>query len=126
MSALIIDTSSWVAYFNGEGSDEIELGLEEGRVFLPPIVASELSSGRMGQKQRRQLRELLAELPLCECDLNHWLRVGELRASLAVKGLVLSTPDAHVAQCALDIQGQLSSLDAVFRKVAKHTSLSVL
>jgi predicted nucleic acid-binding protein len=51
--------------------------------------------------------------------------VGRLRNSLAAKGLAISTPDAHVAQCALDLGADLLSADAVFRLVARHTKLSL-
>lgn len=51
------------------------------------------------------------------------MRVGELRAGLLVHGLQVSTPDAHVAQCALDLDAELLTEDAVFRRVAKYTAL---
>jgi len=101
VSALVIDTSSWIAYFRqGSGDAIIEPALEQGTVYLPPVVASELLSGRMAERARGELEEFLLTLPLCQADIAHWLRVGRLRNSLAAKGLSLSTPDAHVAQCA--------------------------
>ena len=127
MSALVIDTSSWIAFFR-EGSDDaiIEPALEEGTVYLPPVVAAELLSGRMAERARGELEEFLLTLPLCQADVAHWFRVGKLRNSLAVKGLSLSPPDAHVAQCALDLGADLLSADAIFRLVARHTKLSLL
>ncbi|HEX7506158.1 MAG TPA: PIN domain-containing protein [Polyangia bacterium] len=126
MSALVIDTSSWITYFREGGGDAIlEPALEEGTVYLPPVVAAELLSGRMAERARGELEEFLLILPLCQADVAHWFRVGRLRNSLAVKGLSLSTPDAHVAQCALDLGADLLSSDAVFRLVARHTKLSL-
>jgi len=78
-------------------------------LYLPPVVASELLSGRMAERARGELEEFLLTLPLCQADIAHWLRVGRLRNSLAAKGLSLSTPDAHVAQCALDLGADLLS-----------------
>lgn len=123
MSALVVDTSSWVSYLAGRGDDRLEEALEEGRVHLPPVVAAELASGRMAPRQRRSLEALLVELPACGTDLAHWLRVGRLRARLATRGLSVSTPDAHVAQCALDLGGELLTEDAVFRRVARVVPL---
>jgi tRNA(fMet)-specific endonuclease VapC len=126
VSALVIDTSSWIAFFrDGSGDAIIEPALEEGTVYLPPVVAAELLSGRMADRARGELEELLLTLPLCPADVAHWFRVGRLRNSLASKGISLSTPDAHVAQCALDLGADLLSADAIFRLVARHTKLSL-
>ena len=126
MSALVIDTSSWITFFREGGGDTIiEPALEEGTVYLPPVVAAELLSGRMAERARGELEGFLLALPLCQADVAHWFRVGRLRNSLAAKGLSISTPDAHVAQCALDLSADLLSADAVFRLMARHTKLSL-
>ncbi len=123
MSALVIDTSSWISYFAGRGPDWIELALAEARVYLPPLVVAELLSGRMTAKNREALESLLGDLPLCNSELNHWFRVGELRHSLLAKGLSVSTPDAHIAQCALDLDCDLLTEDAIFVRIARHHPL---
>jgi predicted nucleic acid-binding protein len=123
VSALVVDTSSWVTYLGRGEGDALEEALGEGRVHLPPIVAAELLSGRMNPGQRRALEELLSELPLCPADRDHWFRVGRLRDRLAAKGLSVSTPDAHVAQCTLDLGGALLTEDGVFTRMARHVPL---
>jgi predicted nucleic acid-binding protein len=125
VSALVIDTSSWISYFAGEGADTVEEALEEARVHLPPVVAAELLSGRMSARHRAELESLLADLPACGTQLDHWFRVGKLRAGLARKGLSVSTPDAHVAQCALDLDAELLTEDAVFHRIADHVRLAL-
>ena len=126
MSALVVDTSSWVTYFAHTGSSVIDEALAEGRVYLPPIVVAELLSGKMTTRQRGQLESFLLDLPLCEHSLEHWMRVGSFRAHLFSKGLSVSTPDAHIAQCALDLKAELLSEDQVFFKIAQKTSLQLL
>ena len=126
MSALVIDTSAWVSYLAGSGSAQVEESLEEGRAYLSPVVAAELLSGRMTARQRAALEDLLASLPGCEANLAHWFKVGRLRALLAAKGLSVSTPDAHVAQCAIDLDAELLTEDAVFRRIAVHQALRVV
>lgn len=123
MSALVVDTSSWVSYFAGRGAGAIDEALAEGRLHMPPLVAAELASGKLGKRRRAELEDLIRHLPLCDCDVDHWLRVGRLRALLASRGLTISTPDAHVAQCALDLSADLLTEDAVFAKVGANTSL---
>ncbi len=125
MSALVVDTSSWIAYFAGRGGEEIDAALAEGRVLLSPVVAAELLSGTLDAGQRSELEDLLSDLSLCGADLAHWFRVGRLRAALRAKGVTVSTPDAHVAQCALDCRGTLLTEDRVFRQIARHTSLDL-
>lgn len=123
MSALVVDTSSWVAYLGRGDGDLLDEALAEGRVHLPPVVAAELVSGKMTPGQRRALEQLLADLPLCATGFDHWVRVGRLRASLAARGLQVSTPDAHVAQCAIDLDGRLLTEDAIFARVARLAPL---
>ncbi len=123
MSALVIDTSSWISYFAGRGPDWIEDALGESRVHLPPMVAAELLSGPMTARQRDALKSLLADLPLCPTDLQHWFRVGKLRNRLLAKGLAVTTPDAHIAQCALDLVAELLTEDAIFTLIARHHPL---
>ena len=94
-------------------------------MVLPPLVAAELVSGRLSSRQRTELQSFLADLPLSQTDFEHWIRVGQLRAHLSSIGLNISTPDAHIAQCALDAQGELLSEDRIFAKVAKKTSLKL-
>ena len=59
MSALVVDTSSWIAWFAGGGSPLIGEALEEGRVHLPVVVAAELLSGRLDGSERADLQDFL-------------------------------------------------------------------
>jgi predicted nucleic acid-binding protein len=123
VNALVIDTSSWISFLAGGGSALVQQALDERRVHLPPIVAAELLSGRLSARERRALASLLDDLPLVPADRAHWYRVGRLRASLGQRGLAVSTPDAHVAQCALDLDAELLTEDRIFSKLAGHAPL---
>ncbi len=124
MAALVIDTSSWVSYLAGRGDGSlVESALSEGRVHLPLVVAAELFSGRLSERQRKGLAGLLGRLPPCGADLDHWFRVGCLRARLASKGVSLTIPDAHVAECALELGAELLTEDRIFAHVARHAPL---
>ncbi len=118
MNALVIDTSSWISFLAGGGPELVQQALDERRVYLPPVVAAELLSGRLSASDRRALTSLLDDLPLVQADRAHWYRVGRLRASLGQRGLAVSTPDAHLAQCALDLGADLLTEDRIFSKVA--------
>jgi tRNA(fMet)-specific endonuclease VapC len=125
VSALVVDTSSWIAWLAGGGSSLVEEALEEGRLHLPVIVAAELLSGRLGAPERAELQDMLSDLPAVGTDPEHWFRVGKLRAELRAKGLSVSTPDAHVAQCAIDTGGVLLTEDRVFERIARVVPLQV-
>jgi predicted nucleic acid-binding protein len=123
VSALVVDTSSWIAWLAGGGSPAVDEALEEGRLHLPVIVAAELLGGRLDESERAELQDMLSDLPAVGTEADHWFRVGKLRADLRVKGLSVSTPDAHVAQCAIDTGGVLLTEDRVFEKIAKVVPL---
>ncbi len=125
MSALVVDTSSWISWLAGNGDTLIDEALGEGRLYLPAVVAAELLSGTLNEQDRTALEDLLRDLPLCSADVGHWFRVGRLRGSLRKAGVTLSTPDAHVAQCVLDLDGELLTEDRVFEKVAEVTGLQM-
>ena len=126
MNVLVVDTSSWISYFRTGDGDDLDSALEEGRTYLSPVVAAELLSGKLRGEKKAKLVDFLRELPLCEFDFDHWMRVGELRAKALAHGYAVSTPDAHVAQCALDLNGYLLSEDAIFKKIAKVVSIKQL
>jgi len=126
VSALVIDTSSWISYLAGRAPALMDEALDEGRVYLPPLVAAEILSGKLSPSERAELESLLSDLPLCGLERQHWFRVGTLRSALRAKGLSVSTPDAHIAQCALDLRAELLTEDLVFRRIAKFEALTVV
>jgi predicted nucleic acid-binding protein len=122
---VVVDSSVWIEFFRGRTFPALEEALAEGRVLLPPIVVAESTSGAQSRGDARRVRELLQELDLVETSRDHWIRAGELRRNLRARGLSVSTPDAHVAQCALDVEGVLLSTDAVFRHIARIVPLAL-
>lgn len=123
MAGVVVDTSEWIDFFAGAKAEILEEALASGAAVMPPIVVAELVSGATNRSNRAAIGELLQDAPIHETPLDHWIRVGDLRASLARKGLAVSVPDAHVAQCALDRDAVLLTRDAIFAKIARHTSL---
>ena len=122
MAGVVVDTSVWIDFFAGEPSEHLEEALSSGAAIIPPIVVAELVSGTAAH-QRSAIGELLQDAPVSETPLDHWIRVGDLRRELARKGVSVTVPDAHVAQCALDRDAVLLTRDAIFAQIARHTSL---
>ena len=123
MAGAVVDTSEWIEFFAGRKAASLEDALASGAAIMPPIVVAELVSGATSRQERAAIGELLQDAPVHETPLDHWIRVGDLRAALARKGLAVTIPDAHVAQCALDRDAVLLTRDAIFGKIARHTSL---
>lgn len=51
------------------------------------------------------------------------MRVGDLRRLLKSHGINATIPDAHIAQCALDLNATLFTRDDIFPRIANVTSL---
>ena len=125
MSGVVVDTSVWIEFFAGHPVPSVEEALAEGSVVLPPLVVSELLSGARNSGDREAILSVLEDLPLHETPREHWMRVGDLRRALKGKGLSVSTPDAHIAQCAIERQAVLVSRDSVFAGIARVSSLRI-
>jgi len=123
VAGVVVDTSVWIDFFAGARTDALEEALEIGAAVIPPIVVAELVSGATTPEQRERIGELLQDAPVHATPLDHWIRVGDLRRMLARKGVTVTVPDAHVAQCALDRDAVLLARDAVFTLIARHTPL---
>lgn len=121
--SVAVDTSIWIEFFRGTGARELERLLLDGLVVLSPVVVAELFSAPLRRPELQTLRAALEGLPLHPTPFEHWQSVGYLRAKLARGGVSISTPDAHVAQCALDVQGYLWTKDAIFRSASKAAGL---
>lgn len=126
VSALVVDTSCWIEFFAGRSLPPLELALKEGRVILSPIVVAELLSGAMSPAKEQQLVDFLGDLEIHLTPTTHWLAVGRLRRQCQKAGFLLSTPDAHVAQCALDRGAFLYSFDKIFKRIASKVSLKTI
>jgi predicted nucleic acid-binding protein len=123
VAGVVVDTSVWIDFFGGQHADAVEEALAHGVVIVPPIVVAELVSGVRSPEERTKIGELLQDAPVHDTPLDHWIRVGDLRRTLARKGVTVTVPDAHVAQCALDHDAVLLARDEVFALIAKHTAL---
>jgi len=123
VAGVVADTSIWIPHFRGEQIDALLTALSDGTVVVPPLVIAELISGAQQADDRAAIGELLQDAPSHPTPLEHWIAVGELRRELRRRGLDVSTPDAHVAQCALDRDAVLLTRDAIFRRIARHIPL---
>lgn len=121
--AVIVDTSVLIDLLGGTRYLILDRALADGSLVLPPLVIAEVLSGEMTPAGRVMLGDLLQDYPLHTTSLEHWMDMGTLRRSLRAKGLNVTLPDAHVAQCALDLDATLLTRDDIFLHIARHTPL---
>lgn len=101
----------------------VHRALSEATLVLSPLVIAEVLSGDLSTQQREMIGELLQDYVLHPTPLEHWINVGNLRRMLSFHGINATIPDAHVAQCAIDLDALLLTSDDVFLRVAAHTPL---
>jgi predicted nucleic acid-binding protein len=121
----VLDTSVLIG-FRYRPISIVAEAISAGDAVIPPLVVAELMTGAVAPWQREEIGDLLQEVPVYETRLGHWMDVGLLRQHLARKGLKLTLPDAHIAQCAIERDAALITRDAVFAKIANHTALRVI
>ena len=81
------DTSTWIAFLQGDGGEDAELldkALEDRQVLMAPAVLTELLSD---PKLPPSVAATLSEIPVIEITPGYWERAGALRAKVLAKGL---------------------------------------
>jgi predicted nucleic acid-binding protein len=121
--AVVLDSSVLIDQLSKGPLEALRQLLGDVPVFLPPLVLSEVLSGADDLASRGQIGELLQDVPVHETPLEHWIDLGTLRRNLRRHGLNVTLPDAHVAQCALELDAVLMTRDAVFIRIAEHFPL---
>ena len=120
---VIADSSTWIDHIAGAPNPEMDAALLAESVVFPPLVVSELFAGADSLERRAMIGEFLQDFPIHATDLDHWMALGNLRRNLRRHGINVTLPDAHVAQCALDLNATLLTRDAVFGLIAEHVPL---
>jgi len=121
--AVIVDASVLIDQLSVGPLEELLRLFGNVPLFVPPLVVAEVLSGTNDPSGRISLGEFLEHVPVIETPLVHWIDLGNLRRNLRQRGLSVSLPDAHVAQCALELNASLLTRDAIFRRIAEHVPL---
>jgi len=123
---IVADTSTWIAFFQGDDGRDVELldqSLENRQVLMAPPVLTELLSD---PKITSGVSNTLSELPLVEIQPGFWHRAGALRASVLAKRRKSRLGDSLIAQSCLDAGIPLLTRDRDFRAFAEAASLDIL
>jgi len=117
------DTSSLVAYFQGESAPDvaaIATAIAQDRLHLPPVVVCELLSF---PKASAAIASTIDALPRLDLIDGYWERAGQSRAALRAHGLKARLADTLVAQICIDHKLPLIARDGDFQHFAKHCGL---
>ena len=112
------DTSTWIAFFQGETGADIELldqALRDRQVVMVPVVLTELLSE---PKLSAEVAKTLSQLPLMDIDAGYWQRAGELQAKVLAKRRKARLGDVLIAQSCVDRGISLLTRDGDFRAFA--------
>jgi|SRR5882672_1242922 len=120
------DTSTWVAYLQGEAGEDVRLldeTLQNRQLVMVPVVLTELFSD---PKLPADVAKLLGEIPQIEIETGFWERAGVLRANVLAKRRKARLGDALIAQSCLDRGAALVTRDKDFEVFARGTGLKIL
>ncbi len=126
---ILVDTSVWASYFNGETLPEVAyldavLAREQEDIGVIPIVITEVLQGFRSESSFDRTCRLLRRLPLLEPSLDSYIRAARLYRHLRSNGVtVRGAVDCLIAQVCIETGCRLLTLDRDFRLIARHTSL---
>lgn len=127
---VLVDTSVWVDYFNGNATPEAELLddlLGSGDLLIGDLVLAELLQGFARETDFRKARRLLLELP-CADLVGREVAVaaaGNFRALRALGLTVRKTIDVLIASHCILHQHELLHADRDFDAFEQHLGLRV-
>lgn len=120
------DTSSFVAFLEGDKEPDVELiaeALAHRLLVLSPVSVAELLSD---PNLSPSLQESLIEIPRLEIKPGYWERAGKLRAQLIQLQLRPKMADTLIAQSCLDYRVPLVTRDRDFLAFQKVAGLRLL
>ena len=123
---IAVDTSTWIAFLQGEGGGDVELldgALQDRQVLMTPVVLTELLSD---PKLAPEVARTFLELPLIEVTDGYWQRAGRLRAKALAKRRNARLGDALIAQSCIDRRIPLLTRDRDFQAFAGAAGLDLL
>jgi predicted nucleic acid-binding protein len=120
------DTSTWVAFLEGETATDTELldqALRDRQVLMVPVVLTELLSD---PKLPVEVARTLGDLPPIEIERDYWQRAGALRAKVLAKRRRARLADALIAQSCVDRGISLLTRDRDFRAFSEAAGLQLI
>lgn len=120
------DTSTWIAFFEGETGDDVQMlakALGDRQVVMvPPVLTELLSDPALSASVARTL----SDLPLIDIAPGYWHRAGRLRAQVLAQHRKARLGDALIAQSCIDGGVFLITRDRDFRAFVDGAGLKLI
>jgi predicted nucleic acid-binding protein len=120
------DTSTWIAFLEGETAPDTELldqVLGNRQLVMIPAVLTELLSD---PKLPGSVAKTLCDVPSIELGAGYWQRAGELRAKVLARRRRARLGDALIAQSCIDGGISLLTRDRDFRAFIEAAGLKLV
>ena len=120
------DTSTWIAFLEGEKAIDTELldqALRDRQLLMVPVVLTELLSD---PKLSVEVARTLCDVPAIEIGSDYWQRAGALRAKVLAKRRRARLGDALIAQSCIDSGISLVTRDGDFRTFTEAAGLKLV
>ena len=118
-----VDTSSFVAFLNGEEAEDVDLvrqAIKDERLVMPPFVVTELFSA---PNLSDEVRSVVLDLPQMPIGPGFWARAGEARSRVLKAKKKARTLDTMIAVYCLDHGMPLITRDGDFRHFVEYFGL---
>jgi len=129
---LLVDTSVWSLAFRRDINsdsppvDVLRTALAGGdSIVTTGLILQELLQGFAGPRDRKQIVERFAALPLLIPDRRDYIDAAELRNLCRRSGVQIGTIDALLAQLCIRHDLTLLTTDGDFTLAAKHSALRI-
>ena len=119
------DTSTWVAFLEGDSGDDAQLldkAMKERQLVMVPVVLTELLSD---PNLPANVIRVLSEVPIVDISPGYWQRAGALRSKVLAMGRKARLGEALIAQSCIDQGMPLLTRDQDFRAFAKVANLGL-
>ena len=126
---VLVDTSYWIEYFNGPGTERaraVEALIREDRAALAGVILAELLQGTRTLEEFSELRSALAAVIWVVTTDESYARAGRLGFELRRRSVTVPTTDCVIAAVAESVGGRILTLDGHFEELARAASLTIL
>ena len=119
MSLVLVDSSVWIDYFKGSGSDELNDLIDKNQICTNEIILSELLPILLHKKQT-ELVSLLKHISVIDLKIN-WEEIINYQITNLKKGInQVGIPDLIIVQNLIQNSLVLFSKDKHFKLMSKE------
>lgn len=127
---ILIDTSAWIAYFQGQSLlkflERIDELLLSSKIYVPKIVIAELIQGAHSEKELAVIKEFLEAFYIIGESEETWFKAGRLSFALKKKGKTVNLTDCYIAIIAREHDCAVLTLDKHFREIQREEGIRLI